>query len=182
MVPIEISSPHSYSTSTHNLGLSCTVWPQKTQRVRRQTDRAIRIGRLCYSVGGLIKVYIYIEQEREQSVMNASQNAADIFAARYIFFIPGNARALVAHLYIPSGKKPERSDTFKCTKTIIVSASDKKWVGRRKIDHRKTLRMAKLIRVAKFQDVRAWQSRPNNNESKSPNGKKRSEAWECCVI
>ena len=36
MVPIEISSPHSYSTSIHTFGLSCTVWPQYTTR---QTER-----------------------------------------------------------------------------------------------------------------------------------------------
>ena len=45
IVPIKISSKHSCSTSVHAIGLSCTVWPQYTMR---QTDRAIRIGRLCY--------------------------------------------------------------------------------------------------------------------------------------
>ena len=35
-VPIGISSPHSYSTSLHTIGLSCIVWPQRTTR---QTDR-----------------------------------------------------------------------------------------------------------------------------------------------
>ena len=46
MVQIEISSPHSYSTSVHTLCLSCTVWPQYTTRQtddRWQTDRAIGI-------------------------------------------------------------------------------------------------------------------------------------------
>ena len=50
MVPIEISSPHSYSTSIHTIGLSCTVWPQYT--TWQTTDRAIGKGRLCYSIGG----------------------------------------------------------------------------------------------------------------------------------
>ena len=51
MVPIEISSPHSYSTSIHTIGLYSTVWPQYTTR---QTDdsQAIGKGRLCNSIGG----------------------------------------------------------------------------------------------------------------------------------
>ena len=32
MVPIEISSQHSYSTSIHTIDLSCTVWPQYATR------------------------------------------------------------------------------------------------------------------------------------------------------
>ena len=44
MVPIEMSAPHSYSTSIHTIGLACTVWPQYTTRqTDRQTDRAIGI-------------------------------------------------------------------------------------------------------------------------------------------
>ena len=40
MVPIETSSQHSYSTHTHIIGISCTVWPQYTTRqIHRQTDR-----------------------------------------------------------------------------------------------------------------------------------------------
>ena len=35
MVPIEMSSPHSYSTPIHTIGLSCNVWPKCTMR---QTD------------------------------------------------------------------------------------------------------------------------------------------------
>ena len=46
IVPIKISSPHSYLT----IGLSCAVWPQYTTW---QADRAMAIGRLCYSIGGL---------------------------------------------------------------------------------------------------------------------------------
>ena len=39
MVPIEISSPYSYSTFIHTTCLSCTVWPQYTTRhTDRQTD------------------------------------------------------------------------------------------------------------------------------------------------
>ena len=30
MVPIEILTPHSYSTFIHTTGLYCTVWPQYT--------------------------------------------------------------------------------------------------------------------------------------------------------
>ena len=41
------SYPHSYLTSMHSIGLSCTVWPQCT--TRQTIDRAIGIGRLCYS-------------------------------------------------------------------------------------------------------------------------------------
>ena len=33
MEPIEMSSPHSYSTSIHTIGLSATVWPQFEGRV-----------------------------------------------------------------------------------------------------------------------------------------------------
>ena len=57
MVPIEISSPRSYSTSIHAIGLSCAVWPQYTTRQtddRRQTDRATGKGRLWFSIGGPI--------------------------------------------------------------------------------------------------------------------------------
>ena len=32
MAPIEMSSPYSYSTSIHTIGLSCTIWPQCTTR------------------------------------------------------------------------------------------------------------------------------------------------------
>ena len=41
MAPIVISSPYSYSTSSHNIGLSCTIWPQYTTRQtdRRKTER-----------------------------------------------------------------------------------------------------------------------------------------------
>ena len=44
MVPVEISSPHSYSTSIR------TILPQYT--TRQTTDRAIVKGRLRYSIGG----------------------------------------------------------------------------------------------------------------------------------
>ena len=27
MIPIEISSPHYYSTSIHTIGISATIWP-----------------------------------------------------------------------------------------------------------------------------------------------------------
>ena len=49
-VPIEISSPHSYSTSIHTAGLCCTVWPQYTMW---QTDRAMIVSHLCYGIGSL---------------------------------------------------------------------------------------------------------------------------------
>ena len=54
MVAIEISSSHSYSTSIHTIGLSCTVWPQYATRKTddRMTDRAMGKGHLCYSIGG----------------------------------------------------------------------------------------------------------------------------------
>ena len=44
MIPIKISSLHSYSSSIHihTIGLSCTVWPQYTTR---QTDRRQTTGR-----------------------------------------------------------------------------------------------------------------------------------------
>ena len=42
MLPIEMSSPHSYSTIIHTICLSCTAWPQYTTRqiYRRQTERS----------------------------------------------------------------------------------------------------------------------------------------------
>ena len=59
MVPIEMSSPHPYSTYVHTIGLSYTVWPQYTAQ---RSDIAIGIGRLGYSIGGLIIVaYLVIE-------------------------------------------------------------------------------------------------------------------------
>ena len=36
---IEISSPHSYWTSIHTIGLSCIQFGHNTQRGRRPTDR-----------------------------------------------------------------------------------------------------------------------------------------------
>ena len=39
MLPIEMSTPHSCSTSTHTISLSCIVWPQYTTR---QTTPASR--------------------------------------------------------------------------------------------------------------------------------------------
>ena len=49
MITIEISSPHSYSTSSiHTIGLSRTVWPQYTTRQQNDRNRS-----LCYSTGGL---------------------------------------------------------------------------------------------------------------------------------
>ena len=48
MVPIEISSQHSYSTS-YTLYTYLAPFGNNTQRCRRQTDRAIGKGRLCYS-------------------------------------------------------------------------------------------------------------------------------------
>ena len=41
IVPIEMSSPHSYSTSIHTTGLPCTVWSQYTtwQTDDRQSNR-----------------------------------------------------------------------------------------------------------------------------------------------
>ena len=59
MVPIEMSSPHSYLTSVHTIGLSCTVWPQYKTRQQdtsdiRPTDIAIGIDHLCYSIDGLV--------------------------------------------------------------------------------------------------------------------------------
>ena len=50
MVPIELSSPHSYSSDIYTRGLSCTVWPQYTTR---QTDRAFGKCHLWYSIGGI---------------------------------------------------------------------------------------------------------------------------------
>ena len=77
MVPIEISSPYSYSTLIHTRGLSCTVWPQYT---KRQTDRAMAIGRLCYRIGCLIildttqynSIYLSWLQTRNHSFTNLS--------------------------------------------------------------------------------------------------------------
>ena len=45
MVPIEISSPHSYSSAIHTLCPSLIVWNQNTQRVRQTTDRQINRNR-----------------------------------------------------------------------------------------------------------------------------------------
>ena len=45
MILIEMSTPHSYATSIHNIGLSCTVWPWYTTRQTGKC-RTIRIGRL----------------------------------------------------------------------------------------------------------------------------------------
>ena len=50
MVPIEMSTPHSYSTSIHTIGLSCISWLQHT--TWQTTDNAIGIGCLCYSISG----------------------------------------------------------------------------------------------------------------------------------
>ena len=57
MMPIEMSSPHSDSTSIHNIGLSCTGLPPPpihNAANRETTGRANDIDRLCYSSGGLI--------------------------------------------------------------------------------------------------------------------------------
>ena len=62
MVPIKMSSPHSYSTSIYT-GLSCTVWPQYTRQTDRQAGRVIAIGRLCYSIGGL-KNFLFCHHEK----------------------------------------------------------------------------------------------------------------------
>ena len=45
------SNTHSYSTSIHTIGKSCTVWPQ--YMTRQATDRATGIWSLCFSIGGL---------------------------------------------------------------------------------------------------------------------------------
>ena len=37
MVPVEMSSSHSYSTSVHTIGLSFTVWPQCTTQQTQQS-------------------------------------------------------------------------------------------------------------------------------------------------
>ena len=59
MVPIEMSTtPHFYLTSLHTMDLSCIIWPQC---ITRQTDRAIRIGRLCYSSCGPNYYYYYFQ-------------------------------------------------------------------------------------------------------------------------
>ena len=54
IVPVEMTSPHSYSTSILTIGLSCTVKPQYTTWQIDDTDRVIGIGRLCCGIGGLI--------------------------------------------------------------------------------------------------------------------------------
>ena len=52
--PVEISSPHSYSTSIHTIGLSCTVWPQHTRRLtERQTRDSVWNRSPCNNIGGL---------------------------------------------------------------------------------------------------------------------------------
>ena len=56
-LPTEISS-HIRIRFLYTRGLSWTVWPQYTTRqTDRQTDRAMAIGRLCYSIGGLKIIY-----------------------------------------------------------------------------------------------------------------------------
>ena len=51
MGQIKMSTPHSYSTSVHNIGLSGTVWPQYTTRqAKRQSERNRPP---CYSIVGL---------------------------------------------------------------------------------------------------------------------------------
>ena len=50
MVPIEISSPHSFSTSILVIGPSCTAIHNAADR---RTDRATAIARLCYSIDSL---------------------------------------------------------------------------------------------------------------------------------
>ena len=53
MVPIEMSTPHFYSTFIHTIGLGYVPpFSHNTQR-GRQTDSVVGIGRLCSSVGGL---------------------------------------------------------------------------------------------------------------------------------
>ena len=50
MVPIEISSPHSYSTSIHTIGLSCTVWLQYTTRQTTDDKQTERSERAAYAI------------------------------------------------------------------------------------------------------------------------------------
>ena len=54
MIPIEISTPRSFSTSEHTIGLSCTFDHNAHNAAdKRQTDRAIEIGRPRSGIGGL---------------------------------------------------------------------------------------------------------------------------------
>ena len=69
MVPIEMSTPHSYSTSIHTIGLSCIVWPQYTtqQTTDRQSDRN-RPPMLWHR--RFLKVAIYVKRRRRQVHMS----------------------------------------------------------------------------------------------------------------
>ena len=54
MVPIEMSSPHSYSTYMHTIGLILRRLATIQNAADRQTDRHMVKGRLCCSIGGLL--------------------------------------------------------------------------------------------------------------------------------
>ena len=55
MVLFEMSTPHSYSKSkTHHRPLLHRLATMRNAG-DRETDRAIEIGRLCYSIGGLVR-------------------------------------------------------------------------------------------------------------------------------
>ena len=87
----------------------------------------------------------------------------------YIFFILENDDKCGGgrHNFIPVAEQPERSDTFKYARSIIISG--KKRVGRTKIDHRKSYRWSRSC-VAKFKDMRVShgnQGRPSLRSSTS---------------
>ena len=76
--------PHvPIKTSMHTIGLSCTVWPQRTTwqtDTQHTTDSVIRIGRLCYSISSLKPQYHWRKQgmgdrERRQGDYTLTSNS-----------------------------------------------------------------------------------------------------------
>ena len=60
-----MSSPHSYLTSIHTIYLYCAVWSYYTTW---QTGRAIGIGRLCYGIGDLQIIRVFVQESLEERI------------------------------------------------------------------------------------------------------------------